>query len=174
MKPLAAKRPNRPAPSAPAKLELVRPTLTAQEEPFPKIARELPPLFLHHYEHLSDKDFPLSPDWDRYYTLALTGNLRITTARFGPTLVGYIFNLVQRHLHYAEPHALLEMFWLEPSHRGGVFALRWFRANDDMLRGIGVRKVMASIKPGYRDGRVELIFQRLGYRNSEKIYSKVL
>lgn len=170
----AAARRKRPAPSAPAKLELVRPTLTAQEELFPQIARELPPLFLRHYEELSDKAFPLAPDWDRYYALGLTGNLKITTARFGNVLAGYIFNIICRHLHYAEPHADMEMFWLDPVYRGGLFALRWFRFNDDMLREAGVRKVSAAIKTGYRDGRVELIFQRLKYRNVEKIYSKVL
>lgn len=164
----------------PARLVVVKPDeveaphLTAQEEPFYKIARELPPLFFRHYDELSDKAFALAPDWDRYLALSLSGNLKITTARFGDVLAGYIFNLLGRHLHYAELHADIEMFWLEPAYRGGVFALRWFKDNDELLRGAGVRKVSVGIKAGYKDGRVELIFQRLGYRLVEKVYSKVL
>ena len=169
--PVRRQRPDR---SAPARLELVKPRLTAQAEPFHKIARELPPLFLRHYDELSDKAFALSPDWERYYALDLIGNLKITTARFGNVLAGYIFNICCRHLHYAERHADIEMFWLEPGYRGGLFAVRWFKQNDDLLRRDGVRKVSVGIKSGYRGGRVELVFQRLGYGLVEKTYSKVL
>jgi GNAT superfamily N-acetyltransferase len=165
--------------SAPVKLELVRtvPELTAQEESFYKIARELPPLFERHYQELAlDKDqFPLDPDWDRYFGMAATGTLRITTARFGEVLAGYIFNLVGPHLHYKSSlHGHIEMFWLDPAYRGGVFALRWFRENEKMLKDLGVKRVTVDEKHHFKDGRVGLIFRRLCYRPVETTFSKVL
>jgi hypothetical protein len=175
-----------------AKLELVRPDptptshpahagirsdLTSQVEKFHEIARELPPLFERHYREiaLDQKTIPLDPDWDRYFVLALSGNLVVTTARVDKTLVGYIFNLVGPHLHYrTTPHAEIEMFWLDPAYRGGAFALRWFRENEATLKKLGIKKVGVATKSGYKGGRVGLIFKRLGYRPIETTWSKLL
>lgn len=154
-----------------------RPDLTTQVEPFYLIARELPPLFERHYREiaLDQNTIPLDPDWDRYFILALNGMLVISTARFSGFLVGYIFNLVGPHLHYrSTPHAEIEMFWLDPAYRGSGFALRWFRENEAHLRGLGVKKVGVATKTGYKDGRVGLIFKRLGYKSIETTWSKIL
>jgi GNAT superfamily N-acetyltransferase len=152
-------------------------SLTAQQERFSAIAKELPPLFERHWLELgSSRDtIPLDPDWDRYFALDMAGSLIVTTARADDVLVGYIFNLVGPHLHYrSTAHADLEMFWLDPSHRGMWFSLQWFRGNDDLLREIGVKRVNAAVKNGYKDGRVGMIFKRLGYLPAETVYVKVL
>lgn len=160
------------------KLALVPPPqLTAQEESFYAIARELPPMFERHYQELAlDKDqFPLDPDWDSYFAMAAIWKLRITTARFGDILAGYIFNLVGPHLHYkSRIHGHIEMFWLDPAYRGGAFALKWFRQNEDMLRKAGVKRVTVDEKHHFKDGRVGLIFRRLGYSAVETVWQKVL
>lgn len=156
---------------------IARPDLTSQVEKFHEIARELPPLFEQHYREiaLDQERIPLDPDWDRYLMLSLQGMLLVRTARYGDTLVGYIFNLFGPHLHYrSTPHAEIEMFWLDPAYRGSGFVLRWFRENEAMLRELGVKKVGGTTKNGYKDGRVGLIFKRLGYTPVETVWSKVL
>lgn len=155
----------------------VRPDLTSQVEKFHEIARELPPLFERHYREIAlDRDsIPLDPDWDRYFMLALNGLLVVRTARFDKALVGYIFNLVGPHLHYCStPHAEIEMFWLDPAYRGSSFAIRWFRDNEATLKELSVKRVGVAVKNGYKDGRVGLIFKRLGYRPIETVWAKVI
>jgi GNAT superfamily N-acetyltransferase len=179
---LPAKRPlPRQRPSAPVTLELVRPgvtfdpaqVLTCQPERFADIARELPPLFQQHWQELgSNRDaIPLDPDWDRYFALEGAGSLRVMTARAGDMLAGYIFNIVGPHLHYRSTlHSEIEMFWLDPIYRGTWFSVRWARANEAMLDELGVKRRHVGIKKGYMDGRVAVIFKRLGYKIVEELY----
>lgn len=154
-----------------------RPDLHFQVEPFHAIARELPPLFLRHWEELAvNKDaVPLDPDWDRFFLLAAEGKLAVMTMRAGDALVGYIFNLVGPHLHYRGTlHAQIDMFWLDPSYRGTWTTMRWFRANDDMLRGLGGKRVLVGVKNHFMAGRSGSIFRRLGYRPTDTVWAKVL
>ena len=151
--------------------------LTAQQERFSAIARELPPLFERHWQELgtSRDTIPLDPDWDRYLALDVQGLLAVTTARVDGVLVGYIFNIVGPHLHYRSTlHADIEMFWLDPAYRGSLFVLSWFRNNDVMLRELGIKRVHVAVKTGYRDGRVGSVFKRLGYGPVETVYGKAL
>lgn len=130
-----------------------------------------------HWEALAlERDvIPLDVDWDRYLALAATGQLCVTTARFDGLLVGYILNLVSGHLHYRSTlHAHMDAYWLDPAYRGGLEVIRWFRLNEEHLRSLGVRKVTGSEKLHYLNGRVGLIFQRLGFRPVERTWSKVL
>ena len=162
----------------PRRLVRATPRLTAQVESFYAIRHELPPLFEQHWRELAlDHDaIPLAPDWDRYLGMTATGNLHITTARFGDKLVGYIFNFVGPHMHYATTlHAEMEMFWLDPAYRGGWFAIRLFRTNERHLRKLGVKKIMAATKTHYLAGRVgSILLKRLGFKPFETNWSKVI
>jgi hypothetical protein len=179
----------RPRRSAPAKLKLVKwvdaggcappigvkTTLTSQVESFSRIAGELPPLFLRHWEELAlNRDsIPLDPDWDRMFMLEAQGILHVTTARADGVLVGYIFNIVTRHLHYkSNLFAEIDMFWLDPSYRGTWFWLRWFKDNQRMLDKLGVKHVHVGIKNHFMAGRVGNIFRRLGYKPVETMWAK--
>lgn len=158
--------------------------LSQQVEPFTAIARDLPPLFERHWQELgTHKDeIPLDPDWDRYFALAQVGTLRVRTARVDGVLAGYIFNMVGPHLHYRSTlHAEIEMFWLDTAYRGvGVvgmshwWVMDWFSDNDADLKALGVKRVSVAVKNGYRDGRVGVIFKRLGYLPHETTWSKAL
>jgi hypothetical protein len=154
-----------------------RPGLSQQVEKLAQIARELPPLFQRHWEELGhDREaIPLDPDWDRYLALDFQNILRVRTARFDGILAGYIFNLVGPHLHYASTkHAEIEMFWLDPAYRGTSFVLKWFRENDADLKSLGIKRVHAGVKNAYKDGRVGLVFKRLGYKPIETVWGKRL
>lgn len=153
------------------------PELAAQSETFYAIARDLPPLFERHWQELGpDKDvLPLDPDWDRYFALAASGILHVTTARYGTSLVGYAMNLVAPHLDSRSARqGIIEKYWLDPAYRGGMFPIRFFRENERMLRDLGVVQVGVSVQNGYKDGRVGLIFRRLRYAPVETHWAKVL
>lgn len=155
----------------------VRPHLFCRPEKFSAIVHELPPLFLRHWQELgtSREQIPLDPDWDRYFALEVNGALHIMTARSEGVLVGYIFNVVGPHLHYRSTlHAEIDMFWLDPAWRGTWFTLRWFRDNDHMLRGLGVKRVHVGTKNHFIAGRVGSIFRRLGYSPVETVWASVL
>lgn len=155
----------------------VRPNLSFQIEPFVKVAQELPPLFIRHYEELAEnKDvYPLDPDWDKYFALDISGILRFVTVRSGNLLVGYISNLVSSHLHSKSTLVCeIEMFWLEPVYRYGWNGIRMFRYNDDYLKSLGVKLVHVSEKLRFRGGKVGLVFKRLGYRIVETNWGRVL
>ena len=162
----------------------VGPGLSQQVESFAAIARDLPPLFERHWQELGTRkdEIPLDPDWDRYFALAQVGTLRVRTARVEGVLAGYIFNMVGPHLHYRSTlHAEIEMFWLDTAYRGmGVvgmnhwFVMDFFRDNDEDLRTLGVKRISVAVKNGYRDGRVAVVFKRLGYTPIETVLSKVM
>lgn len=154
----------------------IRGDLSAQVEPFSRIAVELPPLFQRHWEELAlNRDtILLDPDWDRMFMLEAQGMLHVTTARLSEgALVGYIFNIIGKHLHYrGTVFADIDMFWLDPAYRGGWFAIRWFRENQKLLDRLGVKKQHVSIKNHYLSGRVGSIFRRLGYSPIETVWAR--
>jgi hypothetical protein len=43
-----------------------------------------------------------------------------------------------------------------------------------MLARMGVKRVHVAVKSGYKDGRVGLVFRRLGYKLHEQTYSRRL
>ena len=159
-----------------------RPELTFQWEPFPAISRELPPLFKQHWREIAlDQDFvPLDPDWDSYFDLALRGILHVLTARSasggaGNLLVGYVFNLIGGHQHYAGTRfAHTEMFWLDPAYRKGWQPVRMFLENIAGLRAREVEVATINFKLHFKEARVGKLLARLGYAPCDIVMRKVL
>jgi GNAT superfamily N-acetyltransferase len=138
-----------------------------QVEHFYTIARELPALFeAHGREHGDEPD----PDWDAFFDMGLKGILRVLTVRDGEYLVGYIFNLLRTHLHAKRVlHCFVDGFYLLPSYRGGMLAMKMFRRNDELCREWGVKRIYVGEDIDSRQGA---IFRRLGYKPFEVFYRK--
>ncbi len=150
-----------------------RPDLTFQVEAFSRIAPELPPLFARHWAELGDKDIPLDPDWQRMLVSDAQGQLKITTARAGDVLVGYIFNLVGAHPHSRSTlYSNINHLWLDPAYRGSFAVMRWLRLNEAMLDELGVKKRYIGIGNDFMAGRVGNLFRRLGYKPVETTWSR--
>ena len=64
--------------------------ITYQKERFIEIMKELPPLFVQHYDEIAlDKEHMLlEPAWQAYVNLDMQGALIITTARNNGILIG--------------------------------------------------------------------------------------
>lgn len=136
------------------------------------VRAEVGPLWRLHYAEIADKRIPLDPDFDRYDQIALLGKLHIVTVRDRGKLVGYLFAIVDTHLHYRHTlFAGFDLYWVDPVHRRGWAGVRLFREAEQTLRARGVRKVVANTKVAKDMSR---IFERLGFQEAERIHTKYL
>ena len=102
----------------------------------------------------------------------MRGSLAIVTARRADELVGYVFAVVDTHLHYRSTRfAMLDLYYLRPDCRGGRTFLRMLCEMQAMLMQAGVVKVIGNTKLAHDQGRV---FEALGWREAERIFVKVL
>ena len=150
--------------------------LTYAVEPwalFAKEAEEAGLWRLHWQEIAQDADIPLVPDHATYSALDQAGQLHVVTARTPDgTLAGYWVGIIRPHLHYATTlHALTDVYWLVPDQRRGIAGYLLFKAVEMTLRKRGVVKVITATKI-YQD--VSQLFARLGYRETERVFTKRL
>lgn len=148
--------------------------VTFAVEPWSEALEETKPLLaLHWQEVAADRDhIPLAVDWDRYNAFDTLGLLHCVTARHESAIVGYHWLIVMPHAHYGTTlMAFSDVFYILPKHRRGWTGINLFRFTEDSLRKLGVVKVFLPTKPHIDMGRV---FQRLGYRIHETVYSKVI
>lgn len=168
----------RPAESSPpygsGVTRAVRPDhLLIAVEPFGQVARELPPLFDRHWQE-SEPDreaLPLDPDWDRMFMLASQGMLYVVTARDRGRLAGYIFTLVVPHVYSRTSlQAEIQALWLDPAYRGGWAAMNMLRESERLIRANHVIARFYAAMPG----RMTALFRRMGYKQIETVWTKVL
>ena len=148
--------------------------ITYQEEPYPKLVEELKVLLpLHYAEVAEDQDrIPLDPDWGEYMNMHCSGILHIFTAREGKELVGYHVNIVKKGLHYkSNLFAMTDIFYLKPELRGVGAGLKMFVFVHEELKKMGVEKIFTGYKVKHD---LSKLFDGLGYRLSDKFYTKLL
>lgn len=148
--------------------------LTYQVESWPTFAEEAAPLWrLHWAEIAQDKDIPLVPDYAAYAAFDQAGMLHVVAGRdAGGGLQAYWVGLVHGHLHYATTlHAFCDVYWVHTAHRRGLEGYRLFQHVEATLRARGVQKIITATKV-YFD--VSRLFERLHYRETERVWTKVL
>lgn len=144
----------------------------ATEDPSTFI-EELKDIIPTHYDELCvTKDFPLAPDYEAYGRMHVAGVLRCITARKDGVLIGYILFLVHPHLHYRTCKTAFEdMYYVVKEHRVGRTGLRLFQFAEEALRSEGVNRIIMHTKVHLDNSR---LFEHLGYKNSDKLYTKIL
>lgn len=139
--------------------------------------RDAEPLWKEHWlEVANDQDtIQLDVDIDRYATLDAQGKLHIVTARDADgQLQGYYLAIADYHLHYKTTlHAYLDVFWLAPAHRRGLAGYKLFQVVQQTLKARGVVKHIQGHKV-HVHGTLGTLFERLGYRKIEHVYSTLL
>jgi GNAT superfamily N-acetyltransferase len=130
-------------------------------------------LFPLHYEELCvTKDFPLTPDYDAYKRLADAGMLRCVTVRANEEMIGYAIYIVQPHMHYMTCKTAFEdIYYIRPDFRKGRVGIRLFKYAEDVLKGIGVNRIIMHTKIHMDNSK---LFEYLGYKLTDKIYTKIL
>ncbi len=123
---------------------------------------------------MHQQSIPLDPDWDRYLQYDVANILQVLTVRDRGVLVGYVFMLVHPHLHYASTvWAQSDIFWLDPAYRFGWTAMKMFKEVVAGMRKLGVKVVMINAKLHFEAdrGTIGKLFERLGFKPTETIYS---
>lgn len=148
--------------------------ITYAVEQWTDCAGEIIPLWEAHNAEIAAADdrVRLAPDYDRYLGQHLRGSLHILVAREAGAVVGYLFAIVETHLHRRNTLcAFFDIYYLKPSHRKGWAGVRLFKEAERTLTARGVQKMHTGTKL-WKD--VGLIFERLGWIETERLYTKSL
>jgi GNAT superfamily N-acetyltransferase len=134
---------------------------------------ELKEIIPAHYDELCvTKDFPLLPDYAAYGRLYLAGMLKCITARDEAGLIGYAIFIVQPHLHYRTCKTAFEdIYFLRKEHRLGRTGIRLFQFAEEALREDGVNRIIMHTKIHLDNSK---LFEYLGYKHTDKLYTKLL
>ncbi len=147
------------------------------EERFSDIAREIVPLFVRHWRELAinQKAVPLDVDVARLLQYERSGFLALATARIDGRLVGYVVILMGPHLHHATTKwGQFDGFWLDPEYRKGLLGYRLLKEAMATAKRHGVQVLTALVKMHFADGKVASLFERLGFKAEDMLYSKVI
>lgn len=144
----------------------------AEEDPT-AFFRELAPILPIHYEELCvTKDFPLDPDYAAYDRMQKAGMLRAITCRSDGELVGYIIFFVHPHIHYKScVTAFEDLYYVKKEFRKGRVGIKLFQFAESVLKGTGVHRIIMHTKIHMDNSR---LFEYLGYKNSDKLFTKLL
>ena len=134
---------------------------------------ELAPILPEHYEELCvTKDFPLEPDFAAYDRLNTARMLKAVTCRNDGKLVGYIIFIVQPHLHYMSCITAFEdLYYVKKEYRKGRTGIKLFQFSEKVLKDAGVRRIIMHTKIHMDNSR---LFEYLGYKNTDKLFTKLL
>lgn len=145
-----------------------------QVERWRDLKGEMLPLLTRHWREiaLNHAEVPLDIDHERYDALDEAGSLHILTVRRAGLLIGYHVAIVSSHLHYRSTlHGITDVFYVAPEYRQGLTGIRLFQRVEVEMRKLGVKKLFTATKV-HLD--LSPIFERLGYRRVEHLYSKLL
>lgn len=147
--------------------------ITYHEEDPTVFFKELAPILPEHYEELCvTKDFPLEPDFAAYDRLNTAGMLKAVTCRSDKSLVGYIIFIVQPHLHYRScTTAFEDLYYVKKEFRKGRTGIRLFQFAEKVLKDAGVKRIILHTKIHMDNSR---LFEYLGYKNTDKLFTKLL
>lgn len=148
--------------------------VTYQVETMAASMQEMSLLLVEHWHEvaLDHAAIPLAPMFSHYREIEATGELHLLTARRGGALIGYAVGFVRPHLHYGQTlHAFTDLYFITKAERRGLVGVRLFREYERTLRERGVVKVIAGTKVAHD---MSVIFERLGWRETEKLFTKVI
>lgn len=134
-------------------------------------------LQVHWGEHwkevaLDHETIALNPDLDTLHEMANNRMLHVVTVRDAGELVGYHVSIIRPHLHYRQSlSAFTDIYYLAPSHRKGLVGYRLFQFVEQSLKARGVQKMFTGTKLHLDVGP---LFERLGWRETERLYTKVI
>jgi len=147
--------------------------ITYHDEDLAVFFKELVPLLPIHYEELCvTKDFSLEPDLASYERLRVAGMLRAITCRSDGELIGYIIFIVQPHLHYMSCITAFEdLYYVKKEYRKGRTGIKLFQFSEKVLKDAGVRRIIMHTKIHMDNSR---LFEYLGYKHTDKLFTKLL
>ncbi len=132
------------------------------------------PLLQQHWEEVgSFKDeVALAPLWDLYQRAEENGSYTAIVAEEEKEIIGYAGFFVTAHLHHASLIcAECDVIFLRKDKRQGGLGYRLIKESEDILRELGVKKILWHVKP-----LVDFspLLKGMGYIHENSIYGKIL
>jgi len=98
--------------------------------------------------------------------------LRCITCRIDDQLIGYIVFIVQPHLHYKSCKTAFEdIYYVKKEYRRGRIGIKLFQYAEKVLKEFGVNRIIMHTKIHLDNSR---LFEYLGYKHTDKLYTKLL
>jgi len=147
---------------------------TFHVEAWSQFKRESAHLWPRHWEEIAlDRDrIKLNIDYAQYDWLDAQGALHVVAARSDGSIIGYHLSIIRPHLHYADSlSAFTDVYFVAPEFRKGRTGLKLFQFVEKTLKARGVQKMFTGTKLHHDMGR---LFERLGWRETERLYTKVI
>ena len=148
--------------------------ITYQVEDWHQCLPEMEAMWPLHWEEVAgDKDvIKLEPHYKMYDDIYRSGQMHVVTARCDGKLIGYHVSIVRPHLHYKSSlSSYTDLYFIHPDYRKGMTGVNLFRFTEKSLKQRGVQKMFTGTKLSLDMGR---IFERLGWRETERLYTKVI
>lgn len=145
-----------------------------KEETYSDVIGDIKPLLDNHYEEIAlNRDvIKLNPDYEMYEKLCNAGFMRIITARNDNELIGYCICVIKYHLHYKDSlTALNDIFYIKKEYRKGLTGVKLFVKTEEILKKYGVQRIIMNTKTHHDVGA---IFDRLGYHETERVFTKII
>ena len=145
-----------------------------KEETFDQVIDEIKPLLEDHWEEiaLNKEVIKLNPNYEMYEKLCNSGVMRIVTARNDGKLIGYCICIIAYNLHYKDSlTATNDIFFISKDYRKGSTGVKLFIKNEEILKSYGVQRLIMNTKV-HQD--VGAIFERLGYKQTERVFGKLI
>lgn len=143
-------------------------------ESWTDIMEELKPFAPLHWAELAvtQDEVPLDLDWDKFCKLDADGTLHTVTVRDSGKLIGYHVTLVGTHLHYKSTiHGMVDLYFVLPEYRKQRVGLHLFKFAERALKTLGVVKIITGTKCHLPN---DVLFEHLGYFNSDRTYCKTI
>ena len=148
--------------------------ITYQVEPWSRVWPELQPHWDAHWQEvaLNRDTIKLNIDWDAYAAYDASGALHVMVVRKDGAVIGYHLSIVRPHLHYKDSlNAFTDVYYIAPEHRKGTVGVKLFLEVEKSLKARGVEKMFTGTKLSLDRGR---IFERLGWTETERLYTKFI
>lgn len=149
-------------------------SITYQVERWNDVVCELYPFAELHWNEiaLDHNTVPLCMDWARYYKMDNDNSLHTVTVRDNGIVIGYHVSVISGHLHYSSTlHAMVDLYYILPAYRKGRIGIKLFKYTEDSLKAIGVHKIITGTKVHKDNSK---LFEYLGYKNTEIIFTKLI
>ena len=150
------------------------PPVTFMVEKWSDCCGQMSALWDEHWEEVAlNRDvIKLDPDLDQYAELESRGALHVVVGRAASEIVGYHISIIRPHLHYRQSlSAFTDVYFIRQAHRKGMTGVRLLKEVEATLKARGVQKMFTGTKVSLDMG---LIFERLGWTETERLYTKVI
>lgn len=147
--------------------------ITYQEEDLNDFLEEAKQILAVYYKDLvPEHELPFDPHYEQYLAAQDQGNLVCVTCRSDGSLVGFVLFFLTPYL-YSRRHriAIEDWYYLSEPYRRGMTGIRLLKEAEKVLKFYGTTIINVVCK-AHQDRTT--LYERLGYRYTEKHFSKLV